>query len=119
MALDKENFNALMLKGLRRAGETHSLDDVVQALHRGHMQVLYNEDAAIVTQITQAPRKRVLDVFMALGELGAVAALSPDLIERARSAGAEFGRAYVRPGLVDPLKAMGWTSRGEVMFYKL
>ena len=50
MALGKEKFNALMLKGLRRAGETHSLDDVVQALHRGHMQVLYNADAAIVTQ---------------------------------------------------------------------
>jgi len=57
-----------MKKALRLAGGTHELSDVVDALKEGRMQSFATDNAMVVTQIVQHPRKRELNVFLAFGD---------------------------------------------------
>lgn len=117
MALGREKFEWLLKKGLRRCGDTHSVQDVVDALQDGRMQAIYNDDGLIVVQIINYPQKRVMDIFMCVGDLRAISDLKPQLVDYARDMGVDFGRAFVRPGLVDPLLKLGWKKGGTVMFF--
>ena len=119
LALDETKIIALMRRGLARSGSTHDLDDVIQCLRDGTMQAIWNDGAVIVTQIGQYPQGRVIDVFMCAGNLDSVMALRPDLVEMAKRHGCDYGRAYVRHGLVKPLQAAGWKAVQTVMTFEM
>lgn len=101
------------------AGNTHSVEDVIEAIRTGTMQTIFNENGVIITQILDYPRKRVMDVFMCVGELDAIKALEGELIAHAKKNKAHFGRAFVRPGLVEHWTKMGWRKGATVMTYGL
>lgn len=120
MALSNEKFDRLLRKGLRFGKKTHSVADVRRMLENGTMQAVFNEDACIITQIVDYPQKRVMDVFMCVGDnLLAVKALKDDLMALAKKHQVQLGRAFVRGGLVRPWMAMGWEKRGVVMFFDM
>lgn len=119
MALNRETFERLADKALRKAGHTHLVEDVIDALQTGRMQALYNDGGMIITEITNFPNKRVCDVFLCVGELASIVALKPQLIEFGKHHAVELGRAHVRPGLVEPWKALGWKEAGTVMLYEM
>jgi hypothetical protein len=120
LALTDEKFDRLLRKGLRFAKETHSVDDIKRMVADGIMQAVFNESACIITQIVDYPQKRVLDVFMCVGDdLMSVKALKPQLEALAKQHRVDLGRAFVRGGLVRPWMAMGWEKRGVVMFFDM
>jgi hypothetical protein len=53
---------------LEYAGGTHTLDDVIEQVYAGHMQFWPGVRSAIVTQIVEHPRKKVLVFFLAGGD---------------------------------------------------
>lgn len=53
---------------LEYCGGTHTLVDVIEQVYAGHMQFWPGERSAIVTQIVEHPRKRVLAFFLAGGD---------------------------------------------------
>lgn len=120
MALTNEKFDRLLRKGLRFGKKTHSVADIRKCLENGTMQAVFNDDACIITQIVDYPQKRVMDVFMCVGDnLNAVKALKGDLMDLAKKHEVALGRAFVRGGLVRPWMAMGWEKRGVVMFFDM
>ena len=96
-----------MEKALRLMGETHTLQDVVDALQKGEMQLFHNDRAIVITEIAVSPRKKFANVFMSAGELEGVIELKAQLVDWAKKNGIEFARAAVRPGYEKHLKAAG------------
>lgn len=54
---------------LEYSGGTHDYDDIVEAVKAGMMQFWPAEDACAVTEIMVFPKKRVLHIFLAGGNM--------------------------------------------------
>jgi hypothetical protein len=72
---------------LQYADGTHDWDDIVAALYSRQMQLWPLERSALVTEIQQFPRKRVLNVFLGGGDLDELRAFVPTVAEFARANG--------------------------------
>ena len=60
----------LLEEALRHCGGTHELEDVLKAIAEGRLQLWLGERSAGVSEILTFPRKRVLNLFLAGGDLG-------------------------------------------------
>lgn len=120
MALDREKFEWLLSKGLQRAGDTHSVQDVIAALQSGELQAFHNDDGMIMTLVADYPKKKVLEMFMALGNQDAISSLfDKEVVNYGQEIGADYVRAIVRPGLVDLFKSLEGKPRGTIMYRAL
>lgn len=119
MASDKAQMMMLLQKALDKGGSTHTIADVVEALQAGKMQSIFNDRGLMITQVLNAPQRRVMEVLFCAGELPAILSLKPDLLRLADQMACEFGRAYVRPGLVQPLIGVGWKKSHDVMTFNV
>lgn len=54
---------------LEHSGGTHTFDDIVGAVYAGQMQFWPAESACAVTEIVNFPRRKVLHIFLAGGEM--------------------------------------------------
>jgi hypothetical protein len=118
--LDKPDLISRRLESaLRRGGDTHAIADIADGLARGRFQAIWNDDAMLITEILQAPRRRWLSANWVGGTLDGVARLQPDLAAVARRAQCDSVRAVVRPGLEKPLKAAGWRRTAIAMEWNL
>lgn len=93
------------------------MEDVIGCLNRGEMQVFHNERAVILTTIVQAPQKKYVEFFMSAGDMDALLELYDQVKQWAIDQGADFGRAYVRPGFERIFKERGWEKKTVVMEY--
>jgi hypothetical protein len=105
-------------KALHKGGDTHTIEDVLAALYEGRMQAFANDAGIIVTELCATPRKKYINMFLAAGEMDAVKALAPRLIDFARENDIHHARAAVRPGFVPALKTMGWRPTQICMEYE-
>jgi len=106
-----------MRKALRLGSDTHTVEDLVEALKRGEMQAWTNDRAIVITEIAQTPRRRFVHFFLSAGELEGVFDLMEEIEKWALDQGCEFARACVRPGYEPILKAKGWKRRMIMMEY--
>jgi hypothetical protein len=120
LGLDREKFEWLLSKGLRHGGSTHSVDDVIAGLRSGELQSFYNDDGMIMTMTANYPQKKVLEMFMALGNQDAISSLfDKEVVNYGQEIGADYVRAIVRPGLVDLFKSLEGKPRGTIMYRAL
>lgn len=108
----RERLLTKMKKALRLAGGTHELSDVVDALKEGRMQSFATDNAMVVTQIVQHPRKRELNVFLAFGDLDEVMGMQPQIADFGRQNGCEFMVMSGRTGWMKVLPKHGWSQVG-------
>lgn len=101
-----------LAKALRLGGDTHSVSDVVEALNDGRMQGFWSENAGVITQIVEHPRKKELNVFLAFGDLDEVMAMQPQVAEFGRQHGCSFMVMSGRAGWQKVLPRHGWTRVG-------
>jgi hypothetical protein len=66
-------------------GGLYTLDDILQAIDDGEMQSFTDGSTWIVTQIANYPRKRVLEVLIAVGDMASVLKLQPVVVDFAKS----------------------------------
>lgn len=108
-----------MIGGLQKAldlsGGTHTLKDVMEQIAAGDAQLWTADDAVIVTEVHQTPRKRVLHFWLAAGELKAVIRLSRKALEWGRDEGCEQASLIGRRGWEKALASEGWTARLSLM----
>ncbi len=76
---------------LEYSGGTHLYEDVERAILEGRMQIWPTERGCAVTEIIGFPRKKVLNCFLAGGEMGAIT----DMLDAAK----DWGRAQGCTGL--------------------
>ena len=101
----------LLQDALAHAHGTHEIEDVLGAIAEGRLQLWLGERCAGVTEILTFPRKRMLNLFLAGGDLGEMKTLQ---------AGIEaFARAHACEGLMfsgrltaAAQRASGWGRAG-------
>lgn len=62
-------YRELIESALAYSGGTHTFDDVAQMVIEGKAQIWPAQRGVAITEIIEYPRKRVLHVFLAAGEL--------------------------------------------------
>lgn len=65
---------------LEEQGGLYTFGDVLESLARGEMQSFTKNDTMVVTQIRDFPRRTVLDVLFAVGDIDEVIALVDDQV---------------------------------------
>jgi hypothetical protein len=93
---------------LEYSGDTHSFDDVAEALASGKMQLWPAPKGCIVTEIVVYPRKKVLNVFLGAGELDQLMDMHKDVIAWSKAQGCVAVTITGRHGWKKPLTKHGW-----------
>ena len=98
---------------------THDFGDIVKACFAGEMQLWAGPDACLVTQIVTFPKRKVLHVFVAGGEMEAVLRRSDDVVEWGKAQGCQDLTLTGRMGWQRVLKQRGYGSAFITMERKL
>jgi metal-responsive CopG/Arc/MetJ family transcriptional regulator len=110
-------------EGLQRAldgmGNTHLLKDILAALEDGSMQSFAQGDTWVVTQVIEFPQKRVLEVFLVVGDGADLAALSDTITAFAQFQRCKLIRAYGRPGWLKHAKPLGWCETSRIFLREI
>ena len=77
----------LLLNALEYGDGTHSLEDVAMALDKDEMQFWPGINTAIVTEIINYPRKKIIHVFLAAGDMDEVIRILPYIEKHGKSEG--------------------------------
>ncbi len=105
-------------RALERSGGTHTLQDMIDQIENERAQIWCNEDACIVTEVNDTPRKRVLHFWLATGDLDAVIALSGKVLVWGKEQGCDMATLTGRRGW-NKTAPQGWTSVMTVMTREL
>lgn len=93
---------------LEYSGGTHSFDDIVQGIAECRMQLWPAPRGCIVSEIVVYPRKKVINIFLAGGELDQILDMDADVKEWAKAQGCTGAQMSGRLGWKKPLKPLGW-----------
>ena len=96
---------------------THEWEDIVRGIAKGTMQLWAAPRGCIVTEIVIYPRKKVINIFLAGGELDQIMDMDHDIGVWAKSHGCTGGIMTGRLGWKKPLTENGWTLQ-HVHFHK-
>lgn len=102
---------------LAEMGDTHSLDDIVDMINSGTMQSFVEGDTWVITQIIDFPRKRVLEVFLVVGDMSSALEIYNRVFAFAREEGCVLVRAFGRDGWQKWAAPRGWRN-GQRIYYR-
>jgi hypothetical protein len=102
---------------LKYGGGTHDYDDVVKMVEEGKAQFWPGPNSAIITEVSQFPKKRVLHYWLAGGNLAEIERMIPAIEEWGRAEGCNSASMTGRLGWqkVSFLKRGGWNTNLVVM----
>lgn len=106
------------MRALDVGGGVYSPADIARAVAEGKMQSWVLRDSLIVTEVLRYPRKSLVNVTLAMGDLGDVLELETQLGPFGKSMGCEKLVMAGRPGWMDVLPKVGWTKTNKVMLEK-
>lgn len=102
----------LLAGALAYAGGTHTVNDVLDAVAKGSMQMWPGVDSVIITQINEWPRRKDLYFFLAAGDMDEVKRLYSVVLDWGRAQGCTYVTTVGRPGWARTFltREEGWTS---------
>lgn len=100
---------------LEYAGGTHTFDDVVDGIVSGRMQLWPAPRGCAVTEIVVYPKKKVLHVFLAGGEMDQLFDMIDGAAEWGRAQGCTSMTLAGRLGWQRAMKPLGWDAKMIVM----
>lgn len=114
--LGPDDFRKRLEKALRIGGGSHAPEDVAQAVAEGRMQSWVRNDTLVVTEVIQCPRYKMLVIFLAVGRLEDVLALTPEIEAFGREHGCQRAKMTGREGWAGVLPKHGWHKVPHVSF---
>lgn len=100
---------------LEHSGGSHTFDDVAELIREGKAQLWPAPRGCAVTEIVVYPRKRVLHIFLAGGELSQLRDMFSDAAEWAKAQGCEAMSLSGRVGWARAMAPDGWMTQAVVM----
>lgn len=116
---NQEHMYSKVRKALDIGGNTHTLQDVLGEIARGDKQSFAINNTWAITQIEDYPQKRVLAVFMVVGDMKDVDAVYQQVLGFADRVGATVVRAFGRPGWKKKAASLGWRKTTELYVKEL
>jgi hypothetical protein len=95
-------------------GGVYTVQDLVDRIRSGHMQSFMHGTSWVVTQVLEFPQRKVMEIFLAVGELADAPALHTRIMQHAEDHGCDLLRAYGRNGWRNMAKQYGWTEGTRV-----
>lgn len=95
-------------KALKLAGNTHTLEDILDLLAAGAMQSFVENDSWALTRLVTCPRKIVVEIFLVVGDDKDMPVLEDQVKRFARLHGATMIRAMGREGWIRRAPERGW-----------
>ena len=114
---DLEKCRPWIEAALVYTGGTHEWDDIVDSIAKGTMQLWAADRGCIVTEIVVYPRKKVLNIFLAGGELDQILDMDNDVKKWAEQHGCSAATMSGRIGWKKPLAPLDWKMQ-HVSFLK-
>ena len=112
-------YRPLIEAALAYAGGTHTFEDVVRAVEAGDAQFWPAPNSCVVTQIDDAPSRKVLHFFLAAGDGGELKAMEPGLLAWGRDNGCTLARLVGRKGWERSfLPDLGWHRSEHIIMEK-
>lgn len=103
-------------RALRIGGGLYEPADIEVCVEEGRMQALCHEDSLVVTEILTSPRRKYVNVALAVGSLDHFEPLQDQLIKLGRENGCDAIRMGGRKGWSAILPRYGWSSLPIVNF---
>ena len=110
MSQDIEDFRPQIDAALIYAGGTHLFEDVKGMVEREECQFWPGVDSCVITQIHFEPRRRILNIFLAGGDLAEIEAMTPLILQWGYEQGCTVAAFTGRRGWERTfLTRTGWT----------
>lgn len=93
---------------LEYSGDTHDFADIAEGIAEGRMQLWPTPRGCLVTEIVVYPKKRILHIFLAGGEMDQLTDMHEDVIAWAREQGCSSMTLSGRFGWKKALQKFGW-----------
>jgi len=93
---------------LAYSGGTHDFRDVVDAVMTGHMQFWEAPKGCAITEVITFPKKKVLHIFLAAGEMQQIVDMDESAVEWAKSIGCDAVSIAGRRGWKKVLEHKGY-----------
>lgn len=100
---------------LKYGGGTHTYSDVYEAIKCGKMQLWPASKSCLVTEITQYPRKKVLHIFLAGGDLEEIKSMQDSVDHWGKLQGCTSMTMTGRRGWTKAIKDIGWKEQLVLM----
>jgi len=108
-------------KTLTKFGGLYEFSDIIDCIEDGEMQMFAEGDSIAITKVADFPRKRVLDIVLAYGNMDELLKLQHRVYDYAKEVGAEMiMAANSRQGwAAQMLDGDGWKMVGVVYIKEL
>ena len=93
---------------LDRGQNTHLFSDIVDSVKQGHMQFWPAEDACAVTEVCVYPRKKILNIFLAGGNMDTIVDMDESAVMYAKTIGCDGVSVNGRRGWQKVLAKKGY-----------
>jgi hypothetical protein len=100
---------------LAYSGGTHSFQDIVDGVISGRMQLWAGESGCAVTEISVYPKKKVLHVFLAAGDMNQIIDFQDSAIQFAKMNGCDSMTIAGRSGWKRVLDKHDWHEQFVVL----
>jgi len=104
-------------RSLDRMGGLYTVSDVLAGIAEGRMQSFVESDSWAVTKVIDFPRARMLEILMALGDLGDCRILHDRILQYARDNDVDLIAAYGRRGWIPDARTHGWKIKTTSYLY--
>jgi hypothetical protein len=101
-------YHKRLERALDYQGGLYALPDILERVADGRMQSFVHNNSWIVTQISIFPRRRVLDIIGAVGDLGDCRILHGKILAFANEMNVDLVAAYGRRGWARDAERNGW-----------
>jgi len=106
-----------LMRALKECFECYTLQDILDDIKNSKMQSFVVGDSWAVTQISDFPRRRIIECFLAIGRAEDISALNQKIENFAKEVGATGIRAFGRDGFKELAAENDWKS-GQRIYYK-
>lgn len=117
VAVEHPNIRKLN-RALDIMGGLYTAADILEAVSKGTMQMFAICDSIVVTQICIYPRRRVLHVVVAVGDIDELRDLHERILTFAHQMDVELVQAHGRRGWVKDAHRRGWKAKARTFLYQ-
>lgn len=110
-------YHRKLERALAHSGGLYSLGDILEGIDNGTMQSWVEGNSWAITQISIYPRRRLLEIVAAIGDLGDCRILHGRILAFAKEVKVDLVAAYGRRGWARDAERNGWKIKTTSYLY--
>ena len=111
-------YHAKLARVLDAMGGLYTVDDLLTEIHEERMQSFAVGNSWAITQVTQFPRARRLQIVAAVGDLADMDELNARVLAYANRINAGLVATFGRKGWIPKAEELGWRLKAKNYLYQ-